>query len=154
MEQVRDAMIQARDWLDEYGMGAWIAAMVLGFIVFFPIGLGILAYLLWSGRMGCGRSRRHWRRGAHWRGETGNAAFDSYREQTLKRLEEERAAFTEFMERLRKAKDQAEFDQFMRERSQGGPSGGPAGGSASSGPAPSGGSAGPNPGWGGSPQTA
>lgn len=151
MEQVRDAMIQTRDWLDDYGMGAWIAAIVLGFIVFFPIGLGILAYLLWSGRMGCGRSRRHWRRSRHWRGgETGNAAFDEYRQETLKRLEDERAAFTEFMERLRKAKDQAEFEQFMRERAQGGPtSSGPDAGGA-----PSGGSSGPNPGWGGSPQTA
>ena len=41
--------------LDDYGRPAWIVVMVLGFILFWPIGLAILAYLLWSGRMGCGR---------------------------------------------------------------------------------------------------
>src|SRR6476620_7651822 len=41
--------------LDDYGRPAWIGVMVLGFILFWPAGLAILAYLLWSGRMGCGR---------------------------------------------------------------------------------------------------
>ena len=40
--------------LDDYGRPAWIAVMVLGFIVFWPIGLAILAYMIWSGRMTCG----------------------------------------------------------------------------------------------------
>ena len=31
-------------------------------------------------------------------------------------MEEEQKAFGEFVERLRRAKDQAEFDQFMTER--------------------------------------
>ena len=125
MERFRDALIKIRDGLDEYGMPGWIAAMVLGFVVFFPIGLILLGYMLWSGRMGCkGKMRRRWRERFAAGGETGNAAFDAYREETLRRLEEERQAFAEFMERLRKAKDQAEFDQFMRERGQGGASGG------------------------------
>lgn len=51
---------------------------------------------------------------------TGNAAFDEYREETLRRLEEEAAEFQTFMERLRKARDKAEFDQFMSERGRGG----------------------------------
>ncbi|MHA1569148.1 MAG: DUF2852 domain-containing protein, partial [Alphaproteobacteria bacterium] len=38
--------------LDDYGRPAWIAIMVVGFILFWPIGLAILAYLIWSGRMG------------------------------------------------------------------------------------------------------
>jgi hypothetical protein len=100
--------------LDEYGMGAWIAAMVLGFILIWPLGLFILGYMLWSGRMGCGKHR--WRRRAHHAGETGNTAFDEYRESTLKRLEEEREAFAEFLGKLRAAKDKAEFDQFMADR--------------------------------------
>ena len=50
---------------------------------------------------------------------TGNAAFDSYREETLRRLEEEAEEFQTFLERLRKARDKAEFDQFMAERGQG-----------------------------------
>lgn len=48
--------------------------------------------------------------------ETGNAAFDEYRADTLKRLEEERTAFTGFLEKLRAAKDKAEFEQFMADR--------------------------------------
>lgn len=66
--------------------------------------------------MMCGRSswkRKLERTGA---GPTGNAAFDDYREETLRRLEEEQSAFVGFLEQLRRAKDKAEFDQFMSER--------------------------------------
>ena len=41
--------------LDEYGKPAWITAMIVGFLLWWPIGLGVLAYLIWSGRMGCGK---------------------------------------------------------------------------------------------------
>jgi hypothetical protein len=47
---------------------------------------------------------------------SGNHAFDEYREETLKRLEEEAEAFQSFLERLRMAKDRTEFEQFMAER--------------------------------------
>jgi hypothetical protein len=117
METVTEWLARARDWLDERGLAAWIAAMVVGFILFWPIGLAVLFYLIWSKRMGCnswGR-RRHGRTATN-RGTTGNAAFDSYREETLKRLEEERDAFLSFLEELRAAKDRAEFDQFMARR--------------------------------------
>ena len=30
--------------LDQWGMGAWIALMVLGFFIWWPVGLAILAY--------------------------------------------------------------------------------------------------------------
>lgn len=50
------------------------------------------------------------------RGSSGNRAFDEYRAETLRRLEEEQREFTEFLDRLRLAKDKAEFDQFMAER--------------------------------------
>jgi hypothetical protein len=49
---------------------------------------------------------------------TGNAAFDEYREHTLRRLEEEAAEFKGFLDKLRMAKDKAEFEQFMTERRQ------------------------------------
>ncbi len=42
--------------LDDLGQAAWIAVMVLGFVLFWPAGLAILAYLIWSGRMGCARN--------------------------------------------------------------------------------------------------
>jgi hypothetical protein len=47
---------------------------------------------------------------------TGNRAFDEYRAEALRRLEEEAQEFQSFLERLRMAKDRAEFDDFMRER--------------------------------------
>jgi len=59
----------------------------------------------------------------HWRGHydhglrpSGNHAFDEYREDALRKLEEEVTEFRAFLERLRAAKDRAEFDAFMRER--------------------------------------
>jgi len=63
--------------------------------------------------MGKCKNRRHGRHRFH---STGNEAFDQYRDQTLKRLEEEQASFRKFMENLRAAKDKAEFDQFMDSR--------------------------------------
>ncbi len=47
---------------------------------------------------------------------SGNAAFDEYRAETLRRLEEEQQEFKGFLERLRVAKDRAEFDAFMADR--------------------------------------
>ena len=47
---------------------------------------------------------------------TGNTAFDTYKADTLRRLEEEQNNFESFLERLRDSKDKAEFDQFMDER--------------------------------------
>jgi hypothetical protein len=47
---------------------------------------------------------------------SGNRAFDDYRSETLKRLEDEQREFKEFLERLRFAKDRAEFEKFMAER--------------------------------------
>ena len=47
---------------------------------------------------------------------SGNRAFDDYRTETLRRLEDEQREFKDFLGRLRFAKDRAEFDQFMSER--------------------------------------
>lgn len=134
--------------LDDIGRPAWIALMVVSFIVFWPLGLAVLAFLLWSGRMGqgwgrgwnCstkGRAGRWQRRVADtWGGRggdgfrggfstSGNRAFDEYREETLKRLEDEQREFRDFLERLRLAKDRSEFDQFMAERKSRPPAPGP-----------------------------
>ena len=118
--------------LDDIGKPAWIALMVLGFVLYWPVGLALLAFLLWSGRMGCwshGR-RAYWRDGnrEHWDDRlrrwydrhappsSGNRAFDDYRADTLRRLEDEQRAFAEFLDRLRFAKDKSEFDAFLAER--------------------------------------
>ena len=47
---------------------------------------------------------------------TGNRAFDEYKAETLRRMEEDQKEFGAFLERLRFARDKAEFDQFMAER--------------------------------------
>ena len=104
--------------LDEYGKPAWIGLMVAGFVVFWPIGLAILGYMMWSGRMGCFKRSRGqwWKSESRASGSSGNAAFDDYKAETLRRLEEEQQEFQEFLEQLRRAKDKAEFDQFMSQR--------------------------------------
>ncbi|MGC1780675.1 MAG: DUF2852 domain-containing protein [Xanthobacteraceae bacterium] len=127
--------------LDELPKPVWIALMILGFIAWWPIGLVVLALLIGSGRMGCwnhGGGRWQYkmdrmqskmdrmrgrmsgfRSGCDWSGNSpssGNRAFDEYRTETLKRLEEEQREFHDFLDRLRFAKDKTEFDQFMAER--------------------------------------
>ena len=109
---------RTEDWLDSKGKGAWIAAMVFGFIFFWPVGLALLFYMIWSKRMfskSCNRSMRS-RHGFSAMRSTGNAAFDAYKADTLRRLEDEQHNFEAFLTRLREAKDKAEFDQFMEER--------------------------------------
>jgi hypothetical protein len=65
---------------------------------------------------GCGGGHHH-RGGPHRRqGSTGNQAFDAYKADTLRRLEEEQDQFETFLTRLRQAKDKAEFDAFMNEQ--------------------------------------
>ncbi len=120
--------------LDDIGKPAWVALMIVSFIIWWPIGLAAMAFLYGSGRMGCGHhgmgwrerrerwreAREEWRaaRRGGWDGapSSGNAAFDDYRAETLKRLENEQSEFVGFLDRLRRAKDKAEFDQFMAER--------------------------------------
>ncbi|MGB3146621.1 MAG: DUF2852 domain-containing protein [Paracoccaceae bacterium] len=114
---------RAEQWLDQRGKGAWIAAMVLGFVFFWPVGLALLAYLIWSKRMfskGCAHRARHAHRFDHRHGfrSSGNSAFDAYKSDTLERLEREQSEFEAFLERLRASKDKSEFDQYLDERSR------------------------------------
>jgi hypothetical protein len=140
-------MYRLVDQLDAWGRPGWIAAMVLGFVFFWPVGLVILFYMLGSGRMGsrCYAYAGGYDRQAYWHrkmermqmkmdrmrrffgdggqqerprhfASVGNRAFDDYREETLSRLEQEADDFRAFLDRLRHAKDKAEFDLFMAER--------------------------------------
>lgn len=110
-------LIRAESWLDQRGRFAWIVAMVLGFILFWPVGLAFLGYMVWQDKFsmggGCSRKRR-----TNLRSASGNAAFDAYRTETIRRLEDEQAAFEDFLKRLREARDKSEFDQFMEERAR------------------------------------
>ncbi len=44
---------------------------------------------------------------------TGNQAFEEYRADTLRRLEEEQRDFHDFLNHLRAAKDKQQFDEFL-----------------------------------------
>jgi hypothetical protein len=116
-----------------------IALMVLGFVVWWPLGLAMLAYILWGEMFGGSQEKaeawinksKAWCRDNHarhggpgrWGYSSGNAAFDDYRAEQLRRLDEERKRldeeiheFHEYMRNLRMARDREEFDRFMRER--------------------------------------
>ncbi|MEM7721023.1 MAG: DUF2852 domain-containing protein [Pseudomonadota bacterium] len=119
VHQAKGWFSRAEAWLDAKGKGAWIAAMVLGFIFFWPVGLALLAYMIWSKRMfnsSCSSRRAAMSR--HKFQSSGNTAFDAYKADMLKRLEDEQDAFEAFLQRLRDAKDKSEFDQFMDERAK------------------------------------
>lgn len=112
---------RSETWLDSKGKGAWIAAMVLGFVFFWPIGLALLFYMIWSKRMfnsSCSNRKSRKRHSHSVMSTTGNSAFDAYKSDTLRRLEDEQVKFESFLERLREAKDKAEFDQFMDDRAK------------------------------------
>jgi Protein of unknown function (DUF2852) len=137
-----EAIMNLAAYLDDIGKPAWIGLTVVSFILFWPLGLVVLGYLIGSGRMACwahGSGDRWQRRmermqqrmermqaaaeqwtGRGYRaatsGSSGNRAFDDYRDETLRRLEEEQREFKAFLDRLRHAKDKAEFDQFMADR--------------------------------------
>lgn len=119
---------------------ATIALTVIGFMVFWPLGLAMLAYIIWGDRLdgfkrdvngmtdglfaGCRRGAnraQRWGNGTR----TGNVAFDDWREGELARLAEERrkldemyGEFDAYARELRRAKDQEEFDRFMSERNR------------------------------------
>lgn len=109
---------RAEAWLDDKGKAAWIVAMVAAFILFWPLGLALLAYMIWSKKMTCSSHRRGGFGRAHASRPTGNSAFDAYRADTLARLEREQENFEAFLQRLRDARDKAEFDEFMEERAR------------------------------------
>lgn len=126
--------------------GRWtalnIVLMIIGFALFWPLGLAMLAWIIWGEEIAAMAEdvRSHFRAFSErtqgrqgsdgFGGRTGNAAFDEYRAQELRRLEEERrklqamrAEFESFLTELRHAKDQEEFDRFMgefRRRTDGG----------------------------------
>jgi hypothetical protein len=139
-------------WSAQYGgtacRGRWspveIAAMVVGFMIFWPIGLAILLAKVWQKSNGAEgdvfsfvreraqEAKRNVfadcetaRAGAFW-GSSGNVAFDEWRESELRRLEEERRKlldaereFSDHISELRRARDRDEFESFMRARKSG-----------------------------------
>jgi hypothetical protein len=119
-----------------------IAVVVAAFCVFWPLGIAAFVWKLAKGEYWAGSSQgiapwsrfkgqdfkhdfKRWAFRDGFTPSSGNSAFDAYRARELDRLEQERRkladeqrAFGEFLDRLKKAKDQEEFDRFMNERRQ------------------------------------
>ncbi|MCA0422596.1 MAG: DUF2852 domain-containing protein [Proteobacteria bacterium] len=108
-----------------------LAAMIFGFILWWPIGLAILFYNIFRRRGGempiadlFDRAR------APFTASTGNVAFDDWRRAEIERIERERQKladaereFSMFVTDLRRAKDREEFERFMAARTSAGPGG-------------------------------
>lgn len=116
-----------------------IAMMIVGFMIFWPLGLAMIGYIVWGDRLDQFKTDVNkatdnfsgaFKRGSHFaRGRgfdrTGNVAFDDWRETELDRLDEKRreldamrADFDTYARELRRAKDQDDFDRFMNHRSK------------------------------------
>lgn len=108
---------RVKSWLDARGRPAWIAAVILGLILAWPVGVLLLACMTWSRGMFLrkGTATRRTVRPFGNAASTGNSAFDADSSGTPNRLAEEQAAFAGFLKRLRDAKDKQAFDAFMEE---------------------------------------
>jgi hypothetical protein len=112
-----------------------VIGTILGFLFWWPVGLAFLFFTLRRTTMGCwsqdrfeNKMQRMQYKMERMRGRmerhgfgfgppsSGNRAFDEYRAETLRRLEEEQTEFRDFLDRLRHAKDKEEFDQFMAQQ--------------------------------------
>lgn len=127
---------QSHPWIRPAWTPATIAMMVLGFMIFWPLGLAMIAYIIWGERLdGFKRDANEktdqvfsaFKTNTSSYGSnmsrTGNVAFDDWREAELERLNEERkkldemrADFDGHMRELRRARDEEEFNRFMDER--------------------------------------
>ena len=111
---------------------------IAAFAIFWPLGLIALFLKLKKGELWRGSAEspapwsrfkggdlKRWTFCDDFARNSGNSAFDAYKAREVERLEaerrklaEEQRAFGEFLDRLKKAKDQEEFDRFMSERRQ------------------------------------
>lgn len=112
-----------------------LAAVVAGFAVFPPLGVGALLYFMWNRRRadrygnwndhavaggprhgfggGCGRGRNMHRR---W---TGNRAFDEHQMEVMQNLRSEREAFWSFREEQRRKRDAEAYEAFRNSHQKG-----------------------------------
>jgi hypothetical protein len=119
------AFASPHEW--EHPRPLWIVLLLLSLWISWPFALALFVVLLWTGRLDTWKhaAQNMWqdsfapiRQSANWWSprSSGNHAFDDYRSDMLRRLEEEEKEFRQFLNRLRAAKDKSEFDQFMADR--------------------------------------
>lgn len=130
--------------ITDYIRPAWtpitITLMILGFIISWPLGLIMLAYILWGDRLASAKTdlgkvsekfgnkiNVPSKKARSTVGQTpsGNLAFDEWREIELARIDEERRKlndavleFEAYQRQLRRARDRDEFDSFMQQRGE------------------------------------
>jgi hypothetical protein len=104
-----------------------ITVTAIAFSHFWPAGVALAIILGWRGGFAPGIGHDHDQASEIIDGlrtlspeaearSSGNASFDAYRTDTLQRLEVEQESFSAFLDRLREARDQREFDGFMDDR--------------------------------------
>src|SRR5688500_1010046 len=100
--------------------GRWsalnVVLMIVGFALFWPLGLAMLAWIIWGDEIGRktqefkGQFRSFSDKAAGFRPglfrDTGNVAFDEYRSREMARLDEERRKLDEM---------RGEFEGFLKE---------------------------------------
>ena len=114
-------------------IGITVALFMVGA---WPFALAMMAYIIWGDRLDAfkadanrftdtlfGQFKRPTPAGF---GRSGNVAFDDWRQDEMKRLDEERRKLAEmerefeaYQRELRRAKDREEFDAFLRTRREG-----------------------------------
>lgn len=113
-----------------------IAMMIIGFMIKWPLGLAVLAYIIWGDRLEMFKDdvnrvtdkvadtfKSATSKRETYTARSGNGAFDEWREVELARLDEERkkldetmAEFDRYQSDLRRARDKDEFDEFLKSR--------------------------------------
>ena len=102
--------------LDEIGELAWLPFVMLAALMVCrggqagPPGRWLVAQAGSAFR----RVQGAWRDGS----PGGNQSFDAYRNDALRKLEEDEREFRAFLQRLRQARGQAEFEAFVAERAR------------------------------------
>ncbi|CAN5411507.1 hypothetical protein BH10PSE7_BH10PSE7_34470 [soil metagenome] len=106
--------------------GRWtplgIVAVIAGFIVWWPLGLAAIAYILWGGSIDglldeCIQKVRDVFAARPAAPFASSEPFEVYRDTTLGRLEAEQARRADYLRRLREASDRAAFDRILSETS-------------------------------------
>lgn len=97
-----------------------IFAVIAGFIVFWPLGLAAIGYVLWGGSIDslvddAAKKVREIFGAKPAAAPAPAASFEDYRNETLTRLEAEQSRRAEHLRRLREARDRAEFDRILGE---------------------------------------
>jgi ABC-type multidrug transport system fused ATPase/permease subunit len=94
---------------------AWVVVAATVMLVW-PIALLLAGSLLWRLFRRRSWSSNEMRAETPREAASRNSAFEDYRQETMRRLDEESAKFREFLQRLRTSRDKKEFEAFMAAR--------------------------------------